>query len=148
MGVMEQLDPGGNLPLSVTNRVEDGFAIFDYWGRLCLVRLSAPSRKRTARFNTSKISGAILRVAGVTGYGQRGTRRIDGGLHHGDESHRPIRLVDVSASPKRMLEMTRIDELLPSSSNLKRRSQLRGKARELNTTSNAGNQGCPTPPES
>ncbi len=126
----EQSDPGGNLPLSVTNRVEDGFAVFEFSGPLTLGP-SLSNLRESARqvFNTNKISGVILRVAGVTVTDSAGLGELTVVYTMATNRNCPIRLVDVSASLKRMLEMTRIDELLPSSSSLaEAKAELRGKA--------------------
>ncbi len=103
------------MPLSVSNRVEDGFAIFELSGPLTLGP-SLSNLRESARqaFNSDKISGLILRVAGVTATDSAGLGELTVIYTMATNRNCPIRLVDVSAGLKRMLEMTRIDELLPS----------------------------------
>lgn len=118
------------MPLSVTNRVEDGFAIFELSGSLTLGP-SLGNLRESARhtFNTNKVAGVILRVAEVTVTDSAGLGELTVFYTMATNRGCGIRLVDVSASMKRMLEMTRIDELLPSSCSLaEAKSELRGKA--------------------
>lgn len=118
------------MPLSVTNRVEDGFAILDLSGSLTLGP-SLSNLRESARqaFNTNKVSGVILRVAGVTVTDSAGLGELTVVYTMATNRNCPIRLVDASASLKRMLEMTRIDELLPTASNLEEaKAELRGRA--------------------
>src|SRR5947199_2739358 len=122
--------PGGNLPLSVTCRVDDGFAILELSGTLTLGP-SLSNLRESARqaFNTNKISGVILRVADVTVTDSAGLGELTVVYTMATNRNCPIRLVDASASLKRMLEMTRIDELLPTASNLEEaKAELRGRA--------------------
>jgi anti-anti-sigma factor len=121
---------GGRLPLTVTNRLEDGFAIFDLSGSLTLSP-SLSNLRESARqiFSANKPSGVILRVADVTSTDSAGLGELTVVYTMATNRNCPIRLVDVSASMKRMLEMTRIDELLPTSKSLTdAKAELRGKA--------------------
>lgn len=118
------------MPLSVTNRVEDGFAILELSGSLTLGP-SLNNLRENARqaFNTNKVSGVVLRVAGVTVTDSAGLGELTVVYTMATNRKCPIRLVDASASLKRMLEMTRIDELLPTSNSLEEaKSELRGRA--------------------
>jgi anti-anti-sigma factor len=118
------------LPLSVTNRFEDGFAILELSGSLTLgPSLSTLRESARQAFNTNKISGVILRVADVTVTDSAGLGELTVVYTMATNRNCGIRLVDVSASLKRMLEMTRIDELLPTSRSLSdAKAELRGKA--------------------
>ncbi len=121
---------GGSLPLTVTNRVEDGFAIFELSGSLTLSPSLSNLRENARQtFNTNKLSGVILRVGDVTTTDSAGLGELTVVYTMATNRNCPIRLVDVSASMKRMLEMTRIDELLPSSNSLaEAKAELRGRA--------------------
>jgi anti-anti-sigma factor len=110
--------------------VEDGFAIFELSGSLTLSP-SLNNLRENARqtFNTNKLSGVILRVGDVTTTDSAGLGELTVVYTMATNRNCPIRLVDVSASMKRMLEMTRIDELLPTSNSLaEAKAELRGRA--------------------
>jgi len=118
------------LPLSVINRVEDGFAIFELSGSLTLGP-SLSNLRESARqaFNREKVLGLILRVAGLTVTDSAGLGELTVVYTMATNRNCPIRLVEVSPSLKRTLEMTRIDELLPASNSLaEAKAELRGKA--------------------
>jgi len=120
---------GGNLPLSVTNRVEDGLAILELSGSLTLGPSLNNLRENARQAFTNEISGVVLRVADVTVTDSAGLGELTVVYTMATNRNCPIRLVHVSASLKRMLEMTRIDELLPSSPSLtEAKAELRGKA--------------------
>jgi anti-anti-sigma factor len=117
------------LPLSVTNRVEDGLAILELSGSLTLGPSLSNLRENARQAFTNNISGVVLRVAGVTVTDSAGLGELTVVYTMATNRNCPIRLVDVSASLKRMLEMTRIDELLPTSRSLtEAKAELRGKA--------------------
>jgi anti-sigma B factor antagonist len=110
--------------------VEDGFAIFELSGSLTLSP-SLSNLRESARqtFDANRLSGVILRVADVTTTDSAGLGELTVVYTMATNRNCPIRLVDVSASMKRMLEMTRIDELLPTSNSLaEAKAELRGKA--------------------
>jgi anti-sigma B factor antagonist len=126
----ERFASGGSLPLTVNNRVEEGFAILELSGSLTLSP-SLSNLRESARqaFNTNKLSGVILRVADVTTTDSAGLGELTVVYTMATNRNCPIRLVDVSASMRRMLEMTRIDELLPTSNSLaEAKAELRGRA--------------------
>jgi anti-anti-sigma factor len=103
------------LPLTVTSRIEDDFAIFELTGSLTL----GPNLnvlRETARqvLSTGKLSGIILHMAGVTVTDSSGLGELT--VIYSLASHKkcPIRLSAISPSLKKLLEMARLDELLPS----------------------------------
>jgi anti-anti-sigma factor len=118
------------LPLSVSNRIEDGFAILELSGTLTLgPSLSNLRENARQAFTGNKLSGVILRVADVTVTDSAGLGELTVVYTMATNRNCQIRLVDVTASLKRMLEMTRIDELLPTASSLaEAKMELRGKA--------------------
>lgn len=118
------------MPLTVTSRLEDGLAIFELSGSLTLGP-SLGTLRESARqmFNGTKVSGVILRVADVTVTDSAGLGELTVVYTMANNRNCAIRLVEVSTSLKRMLEMTRIDELLPTSGSLaSAKAELRGKA--------------------
>jgi len=110
--------------------VEDGFAIFELSGSLTLSPSLSNLRENARQtFSANKLSGVILRVADVTTTDSAGLGELTVVYTMATNRNCPIRLVDVSASMKRMLEMTRIDELLPTSNSLaEAKAELRGRA--------------------
>ncbi|MFL6415867.1 MAG: STAS domain-containing protein [Bryobacteraceae bacterium] len=118
------------MPLSVINRIEEGVAILELSGSLTLgPSLSQLRESARQAFSSNKISGVILRVADVTVTDSAGLGELTVVYTMATNRNCQIRLVDVSASLRRMLEMTRIDELLPTSGSLaEAKAELRGKA--------------------
>ena len=118
------------MPLTVTSRVEDGLAVLELSGSLTLGP-SLNSLRETARqvLNTHKLSGVILRVANVTVTDSSGLGELTVVYTMATNRNCAIRLVEASASLKKMLEMTRIDELLPASESISTaKAELQGKA--------------------
>ncbi len=103
------------MPLSVTSRIEDGFAILELAGSMTLSP-SLNALRDTARevLNTNKLSGLILRVAGVTATDSAGLGELTVVYTFATRRKCPLRLVEVSPSLHKMLELTRLDGLLPS----------------------------------
>ena len=64
--------------------------------------------------STSKVSGVILGMAGVTVTDSSGLGELTVVYTLATNRKCPIRLAMVSPNLKKMLEMTRIDELLPA----------------------------------
>ncbi len=102
------------MPLSVTSRVEDGFAILELAGALTLSP-SLNALRDTTRdvLTTSKVSGLILRVAGVTATDSAGLGELTVVYTFAMRRKCPLRLVEVSPSLRKMLELTRLDGILP-----------------------------------
>jgi anti-anti-sigma factor len=122
--------PGTKVPLSVTSRVEDGVAIFELSGSLTLGP-SLSSLREQARnvLGANKVSGVILRVANVTVTDSSGLGELTVLYTMATNRKCPIRLVEVTPSLKKMLEMTRIDELLPALNSVSSaKAELRSKA--------------------
>jgi anti-anti-sigma factor len=103
------------LPLTVISRIEDHFAILELTGSLTLGPTLSMLRE-TARqvLSTNKILGIILHMAGVTVTDSSGLGELTVVYTLSAQKKCPIRLVMVSPNLKKMLEMTRIDELLPA----------------------------------
>lgn len=108
------------MPLDVTSRVEDDFGILELAGSLTLGP-SLNSLRDSARQllnSNSKLSGVILRVADVTNTDSSGLGELTVVYTLASKRGCPIRLVEVSSNLHKMLELTRLDGLLPSANNV------------------------------
>jgi anti-anti-sigma factor len=103
------------LPLTVISRIEDNFAIFDLTGSLTLGPTLSVLRE-TARqvLSTGQLSGIILHMAGVTITDSSGLGELTVVYTLASHKNCPIRLAAVSSSLKKLLEMARLDVLLPA----------------------------------
>ena len=107
------------MPLTVTSRREDGFVILSLKGSLTLGPLLSSIREAArAAMARGDLSGLILDVGGVTLTDSSGIGELTVVYSLALKHHCPLRLVGVSSSLQRMLQMTRIDELLPSAPSL------------------------------
>lgn len=107
------------MPLDVTSRVEDDFGILDLAGSLTLgPSLNALRDSARQLLNTKRLSGVILRVADVTNTDSSGLGELTVVYTLATKRGCPIRLVEVSSSLHKMLELTRLDGLLPSTNNV------------------------------
>lgn len=118
------------MPLTITSRIEDGLAVFDLSGSLTLgPSLNAFRENARQVLNANKVSGVIIQVSNVTVTDSSGLGELTVIYTMATNRKCGIRLVGVSASLKKMLEMTRIDELLPASESFARaKAELLGKA--------------------
>ena len=107
------------MPLDVTSRVEDDFGILELAGSLTLgPSLDALRDSARQLLNTNKLSGVILRVRDVTNTDSSGLGELTVVYTLATKRGCPIRLVEVSSSLHKMLELTRLDGLLPSANNV------------------------------
>ena len=107
------------MPLNVTSRLEDDFAILELEGSLTLGP-SLTTLREVARemLNGRKVAGIILQVGGVTVTDSSGLGELTVVYTLAASRNTPIRLVEVSPNLRKMLIMTRIDELLPAASDV------------------------------
>ena len=107
------------MALSVSSRVEDGLAVLELAGTLTLgPTLSGLRGSARQIFQQHKVSGMILEVGGITVTDSSGLGELTVLYTLAANRNCGIRLVGVSPNLRRMLEMTRIDELLPASPSL------------------------------
>ena len=107
------------MPLTVISRVEDNVAILELTGSLTLGPTLNALRETTRQvLSTNKILGIILQMAGVAVTDSSGLGELTVVYTLATKRKCPIRLVMVSPNLKKMLEMTRIDELLPTSADI------------------------------
>lgn len=117
------------MPLSISSRVEDNFAVLELAGALTLGP-SLSSLRETARrtLDESKLSGMILRVADVTTTDSAGLGELTVVYTFASKRRCPIMLVEVSSTMRKMLEVTHLDALLPSAADVhSAKKQLKGR---------------------
>jgi anti-anti-sigma factor len=107
------------LPLTVISHIEDNFAIFELTGSLTLGP-TLNTLRETARqvLNANKLSGIILHVAGVTVTDSSGLGELTVVYTLATNKKCPVRLAAVTPNLKKLLEMARLDELLPACSDI------------------------------
>ena len=103
------------MALEVNSRVEEYFGVLELAGTLTIGPW-LKSLRETAQelLGTKKLNGVILRVGGVTMTDSSGLGELTVVYTLAKKKGCPVRLVEVSSSLQKMLEMTRLDGLLPS----------------------------------
>lgn len=107
------------MPLTVTSRLEDNFAVLELTGPLTLGP-SLSTLRETARrtLDGNKLTGMILQVGGVTAMDSAGLGELTVVYTSATKRGCPIMLVEMSPVVQRMLEVTHLDALFPSVSDL------------------------------
>ncbi len=107
------------VPLTVKSRVEDGFAILELSGQLTLGP-ELPVLRDDARkvLGAGKLSGLILQVSEITQTDSAGLGELTVVYTLASRHGCPVRLVQASPRLLKMLEMTRLDGLLPSTADI------------------------------
>lgn len=118
------------MPLSVSSRVEENFAVLELAGALTLSPSLSSLREIARRtLDEAKISGIILRVAEVTTTDSAGLGELTVVYTFASKRGCPIMLVEVSSTMRKMLEVTHLDALLPSAADVhSAKRQLKGRA--------------------
>ncbi len=107
------------MPLSVTSRIEDSLAILELSGSLTLGPTLTNLRETTRTvLANKKVTGLILHVGGITIVDSSGLGELTVVYTLAANRNCRLRLAEVTPNLRRMLEMTRIDELLPSAETL------------------------------
>lgn len=108
------------MALTVTSRVEDSFAVLDLSGTLTLGPTLSNLREsaRGVLSSQPRLSGVILRVADISMTDSSGLGEMMMVYTLTANKKCGIRLAEVPAHLRRMLEMTRLEELLPSSTDV------------------------------
>lgn len=103
------------MPLTVNSRLEDNFAIIELAGNLTLGP-SLGTLREIARqaLSAQKLAGVILRVAAITSADSAGLGELTAIYTLATRRNCPIMIVEVTATLRNLLEMTRLDALLPS----------------------------------
>jgi anti-anti-sigma factor len=103
------------MSLTVSSRVENNIAVLELEGSLTLgPSLSTLRQTATQTLNESKLKGMILQVGRVTTTDSAGLGELTVVYTLGIQHHCPLMLVEVSPTLRKMLEVTRLDALLPS----------------------------------
>jgi anti-sigma B factor antagonist len=107
------------MALNVTSRLEDNFGILHLAGSLTLGPSLSTLREAARKvLGMGDLYGLILRVAEVTTVDSAGLGELTIVYTFASKRKCPIRLVGVSPSLHKMLEMTRLDELLQAADDL------------------------------
>jgi anti-anti-sigma factor len=102
------------MALTVTHRVEEGFGILQLVGPLTLGP-SLNGLRETARqlLANGKLSGLIIEVSEVTSVDSAGLGELTIVYNFANRQRLGLRLVGTTPSLLKMLDMTRLEELLP-----------------------------------
>ncbi|MFL6350968.1 MAG: STAS domain-containing protein [Bryobacteraceae bacterium] len=107
------------MPLTLSSRVEDDFAILEVDGSLTLGP-SLSTLRETARriLEETNVAGLILQVSHVTTADSAGLGELTLVYTLATNRRCPIMLVGVTSTLQKMLEVTHLDALLPSATDL------------------------------
>jgi anti-anti-sigma factor len=101
------------IPLSVKSWHEEDFAIIELAGSLTLSPSLAQLREATRNMlGAQKVAGLILVVSGLVYTDSAGLGELTIVYSSANKRACPLRLVGVAPNLRKMLEMTRLDELL------------------------------------
>lgn len=107
------------MPLTIGSRLEEDFAILEIDGSLTLGPALSSLRETARRtLDESRVAGLILQVADVTTTDSAGLGELTVVYTLATKRRCPIILVGVSPTLQKMLEVTRLEALLPSASDL------------------------------
>jgi anti-sigma B factor antagonist len=107
------------MPLTVSSRFEDKFAVLELAGSLTLGPTLSTLREAARRtLDTNKVTGMILRVAGVTTVDSAGLGELTVVYTSATRRGCAIMLVEVNPTLHKMLEVTHLDALLPSATDM------------------------------
>src|SRR6476660_7598194 len=101
------------MALQITSRTEESFGILDLTGSLTMgPSLSALREAAREVLSGGELSGLMLGVGDVTTVDSAGLGELTIVYTFASKQKCPIRLVEVNPSLHKVLEMTRLDELL------------------------------------
>jgi anti-anti-sigma factor len=107
------------MPLSINSRVEDNIGILELSGSLTLgPSLSGLREGARQLLSTARLAGIILHVKEISVTDSSGLGELTVVYTLATKRGCPIRLAETTASLRKMLEMTRLDGLLPSSDDM------------------------------
>jgi anti-anti-sigma factor len=101
------------MALTVTHRVEEGFGILNVVGPLTLGPSLNNLREAARQVLANKLNGLILQVSEVTSIDSAGLGELTIVYNFANRQRLGIRLVGSTQSMLKMLDMTRLEELLP-----------------------------------
>ena len=112
------------MALTVTNRVEEGFGVLQLAGPLTLgPSLSGLREAARQLLANAKLTGLILQVAEVTSVDSAGLGELTIVYNFANRQSMGIRLVGSTPSLLKMLDMTRLEELLPPAKDMQSAKQ-------------------------
>ena len=107
------------MPLSVTSRIEEPFAILEVTGKLTLGPSLGILRETAQKaLQSPTLKGLILDVGNVAAADSAGMGELTAVYTFALRKGCRIMLTNVSTSLRNILEMTRLDALLPSANDL------------------------------
>jgi len=107
------------MALTVTHKVDDGFGILHLAGNLTLgPSLNVLREAARQVLAASKLSGLILEVGEVTTIDSAGLGELTVVYNFANQKRLGVRLVETTQPLLKMLEMTRLEELLPPAKDL------------------------------
>jgi anti-anti-sigma factor len=112
------------MALNVTHRVEEGFGILQLAGSLTLgPSLNVLREAARQVLASAKLSGLILQVNEVTSIDSAGLGELTIVYGFANRQRLGIRLVGTTPSLLKMLDMTRLEELLPPAKDMQSAKQ-------------------------
>jgi anti-sigma B factor antagonist len=107
------------MPLTVTKRVEDDIGILELTGALTLGPSLVGLRNNARQLvESQKLHGLIVQVGAVTQIDSSGLGELTVVYSFATKKGCPLRLVNVKPELRKMLELTRLDGLLPSTADI------------------------------
>jgi anti-anti-sigma factor len=111
--MMIETSQGDSLPLTVTSRIENDLAVLELVGSLTLGPALQTVREAVRQvLSTNQVKEIILQMAGVTTVDSSGLGELTVVYTLATKRRCSIRLAMVNPNLKKLLEMTRLDELL------------------------------------
>jgi anti-anti-sigma factor len=103
------------MPLSITQRIEDEIGVLEISGQLTLGPSLVELRNTARQFvEANKLKGLVLQVGSVTQTDSSGLGELTVVYTLASKKGCPLRLVDVRPELRKILQLTRLDGLLPS----------------------------------
>lgn len=107
------------MPISFISKTEDGFGILELAGTLTLGPSLRDLRENVRKVLTdTKLTGLIVNVTEVTAVDSAGLGELTVLYTVASKRGCPVRLVGVNPALRKMLELTRLDAVLPSADDM------------------------------
>lgn len=107
------------MPISFISKMEEGFGILELAGTLTLGPSLRDLRENVRKvLGDTKLSGLIVNVAEITAVDSAGLGELTVLYTLASKRSCPVRLVGVSPALRKMLELTRLDAVLPAAEDI------------------------------
>ena len=107
------------MPLSIAQRVEDEIGVLEISGQLTLGPSLVELRNTCRQFiEGNKLKGLVLQVGSVTQTDSSGLGELTVVYTLANKKGCPLRLVDVRPELRKILELSRLDRLLPTATDV------------------------------